>query len=373
MKRIIKWIYNLLRGCLLRIKSFVRLIVVKSFVSSDSYYPEFKDRRRSKLNIFWMQLVHIAKYGVPNQYFFACGLDIKQFHQSKDYISNSIFIKKRNFLNRWGQPDSSIALLRNKFLFGLVANELGIPHPEEIGLIQYDQLYLFGSRQTVNLEHYLSTTAGDAFMKMLNGECGNGVYHLKYGPGQMLLINGEKSEYADLKKITCGRKFILQRSVRQIQAIADLYPHALNTMRIITVFDRQNERIEILPPVMRIGANGNCVDNWAAGGLIVSIDVTSGCLSKYGFFKPTIKVGKCAQHPDTLVHFEGYKIPYFEEAIALCKKFHSYFTDIHSIGWDIAITENGPCFIEGNDNWDTVLPQVCSRGLKPEFDKYFLQ
>ena len=34
--------------------------------------------------------------------------------------------------------------------------------------------------------------------------------------------------------------------------------------------------------------------------------------------------------------------------------FHSMLKDIHSIGWDIAIGENGPIFIEGNDNWEAL-------------------
>lgn len=359
------------RGVYWRGVSLYRLFTVKSLVFSDSYYPEFKERRKSRPEIFCMQLMHIIKYGAPNSYFFAYGLDIKQFHQARNYVDESVFMKRRNLLNRVGQPDSSVALLRNKFLFGLISNELGIPHPKEIGLIEQDEIYLFETRQTVSLKHYLTTTHGDAFMKKLNGECGSGVYHLEFGPGKQLSINGKESRYDVLREITQNGKFVIQQRVQQIGALADLYPKALNTIRIMTVFDRKNRQIEILPPVMRIGAHGNRVDNWAAGGLIVGIDTATGCLAKYGFYKPKIKVAKCTHHPDTNIPFEGYQIPYFNEAIALCKKYHSYFTEIHSIGWDIAITENGPCFIEGNDNWDTVLPQVCVHGFRAEFDKYF--
>ena len=76
-------------------------------------------------------------------------------------------------------------------------------------------------------------------------------------------------------------------------------------------------------------------------------------------------------HPDTGIVFDGYELPYIGEAIDLAKAFHSHFKNIHSIGWDIAITENGPCFIEGNDNWEISLVQACSKGLRKEFQEFF--
>lgn len=46
------------------------------------------------------------------------------------------------------------------------------------------------------------------------------------------------------------------------------------------------------------------------------------------------------------------------------------FYGLHSVGWDVALTENGIMIIEGNDNWDTLGAQLYS-GAKPIFDKYF--
>ena len=42
-----------------------------------------------------------------------------------------------------------------------------------------------------------------------------------------------------------------------------------------------------------------------------------------------------------------------------------------SVGWDIAITENGPELIEGNHNWCKLLWQLpVKKGLKHVLDKY---
>jgi hypothetical protein len=42
---------------------------------------------------------------------------------------------------------------------------------------------------------------------------------------------------------------------------------------------------------------------------------------------------------------------------------------IHSIGWDIAITDNGPIFIEGNDDWDGTI----AMSLESDFKSRFLE
>ena len=55
----------------------------------------------------------------------------------------------------------------------------------------------------------------------------------------------------------------------------------------------------------------------------------------------------------------------------MARRFHSELHEIHSIGWDSAITDAGPCFIEGNDNWEISLVQICSKGLQREFEELF--
>lgn len=45
--------------------------------------------------------------------------------------------------------------------------------------------------------------------------------------------------------------------------------------------------------------------------------------------------------------------------------------ELHSVGWDIAIGDAGPIFIEGNDNWEINGPQICNGGLRKEFNELF--
>ncbi len=50
---------------------------------------------------------------------------------------------------------------------------------------------------------------------------------------------------------------------------------------------------------------------------------------------------------------------------------HSMLSPMYSVGWDIAIGEEGPVFIEGNDNWEINGPQACNGGMRKEFEEYF--
>ena len=50
-----------------------------------------------------------------------------------------------------------------------------------------------------------------------------------------------------------------------------LYPCAINTVRILTVY-RYDEEVKIIAAYQRIGNNGNIVDNFNGGGMTAPIE-----------------------------------------------------------------------------------------------------
>ena len=145
-----------------------------------------------------------------------------------------------------------------------------------------------------------------------------------------------------------------------------LNAESVNTIRIVTI--RENNEIKILSSVLRVGTSkSKNVDNWAAGGLCIEID-KNGVLTQYGYAKP--KYGdKFEVHPDSKVKFKGFTIPYYDEVVNLVKKAHEKLYGIESIGWDVAVTQDGPVLIEGNDNWEISLMQI-NKGLKKEWKEF---
>lgn len=353
----------------LRIKNALLLIFNKPLYCSESYFSEYKDRRKSVVVRFMDQLWHIIKYGKANQFYFLYGLDIKGMHRPVDYIDNVEFMRIRDALNNVKSPHSTVGILRNKFLFGLIANSLNIPTPNNIGIIENAQLYILKSKSTISIIDWLIQNNIDAYIKSIGGECGDGVYHIKTQEGNIELDAKNISAEELLSTLGVG-KYLIQETLSQHPKISAIHPKAVNTIRLETIYNKATNTIEILPPLLRVGTGNNNVDNWAMGGLAIGIDTEKGVLNKYGFYKPGYGT-KESIHPVTKVVFDGYEIPYFQEALTIAKTFHSYLNDIHSIGWDIAITEDGPCIIEGNDNWEISLVQICSHGLQQEFKTLF--
>lgn len=62
--------------------------------------------------------------------------------------------------------------------------------------------------------------------------------------------------------------------------------------------------------------------------------------------------------------FEKYKVPLLDEAYNIAIEAHKFFYNVGAIGWDVAITEEGPIFIERNDNFEITLMQACDRPQK---------
>lgn len=158
---------------------------------------------------------------------------------------------------------------------------------------------------------------------------------------------------------------IFQRRIRQCEEMNAVYNGAINTLRIVTI--NKNGKVSILSGILRVGTQrtGN-VDNWAKGGLAIGIKEDDGFLKKYGFYKPGFGT-KTDIHPDSGLEFSKFRVPQWKAVFETAIQAHRMFYDIRSIGWDIAITNDGPCFIEGNDNWEISLNQVADRGLKKEW------
>ena len=54
-------------------------------------------------------------------------------------------------------------------------------------------------------------------------------------------------------------------------------------------------------------------------------------------------------HPLTNTAIVGYKVPLFKEAIKLAEELSAIIPEMGVVGWDIAITPDGPVVVEGNE------------------------
>jgi hypothetical protein len=140
--------------------------------------------------------------------------------------------------------------------------------------------------------------------------------------------------------------FLIQDEVTQHARLNELNRTSLNTVRIDTLRTAGSDA-EIISALLRIGLAGSHVDNVAGGGVWLGIDLAAGTLNRVAVNKLSSGGRSFTAHPDSNVQFEGFQLPCFEEVKKLAVEAANIMPPA-MIGWDIAISNNGPVLMEGN-------------------------
>ena len=162
---------------------------------------------------------------------------------------------------------------------------------------------------------------------------------------------------------------ILEEIVMQHPEMSKLCPTSVNTCRIATLLGDKQQGI--VYAFLRIG-NGKVMDNVDCGGMAARIDLDSGKLLTVGADK---QGNTYTNHPITGTPIVGFTIPYWEEAKAMCLEAAQKVPQMRFVAWDVAITPDGPTFIEGNSFPSHAVPQFAAHypdgiGILPEFRKF---
>ena len=332
---------------------------------SQSYYPS--EPRKSKPRIAVDLFAWLLRYRELNDYYYVYGFD-RRHANMEQYLSYRAFRHIRNSRNYYpagGDGCNYICLLQDKFVFSQFVSSLGFPTPKNLAIVDQASVTWLNPMKTAPLEDLLrdGDLRFDAFCKRLSGISGKGAFPLSLRD-RRLFINDEAITTTQLKDRLHIHQYLIQERVRQHATMSELHPPSLNTIRLMTF--NNSGTVRVFSAALKVGANGRSLDNWSAGGILVGIDLESGRLRGEGVFKPGYG-SKVREHPQTGVHFSGFEIPYFHDAVELAVRLHGYFYAVHSIGWDIAITDWGPLIIEGNDNWGGHIPMALEQNFKQRF------
>lgn len=365
-----KLVYKLIE-CAREIKAFLRIPFQMSrigeIINKQSYYPELSRKNkfeRLRDNIEWL-----FKDKLVNIYYTSYGLDVRDFRDKNDFIPQRQFIIKRNAGNQKLITTISgdynyIVLLRDKYVFSAyLSSTIGPQYVvESVGIIDKDLLYTKKSNCWQKSERITDMT-GQWVFKVIDGECGEGIYLVTIKDGK-IIIDNEGMLFEEFSNSVLGNaRWLIQPVIEQHPALKAFGTKSVNTIRIITIKGKSGG-ISVFNAFLRLGASKDSfVDNRAIGGYGIGIDIDSGKLMKYGFQHDQFGV-KTDKHPLSGILFEGYQIPFWKETIELIEKAHRQFYEIQSIGWDVAISENGPILLEGNDDWEIGGPQDTAGGLR---------
>ncbi len=192
------------------------------------------------------------------------------------------------------------------------------------------------------------------------GLCGKGIEKIN---------SKEESPIALYNSLKTNGQTLLEEVLTQHEKVNDLYPGAINTVRMVTMTDDEGAP-HLLYAAMRLGSGGAVVDNFNSGGMVIPVDPEKGTLVG-------VAVNKAGHafdaHPDTALKFDGYQLPCWEECRRLAFDAAVRMPTIRLVGWDLAITPGGPVLVEGNhypghDIYQLVPQNPEKKGMLPVFD-----
>ena len=203
---------------------------------------------------------------------------------------------------------------------------------------------------------------GDLIAKPLEGSSGVGIERFTRDHWE-----GREAEF--LQELLDKQIGIIEERVIQHPRMSEMCPTSVNTIRIATLLGDKKQGI--VYAFLRIG-NGNVMDNVDQGGMAARVDLASGKLLTVGADK---KGNTFTHHPMTGTSIIGFEVPFFEEAKEMCLKAAQKVPQMRFVAWDVAITEKGPVFIEGNSFPSHAVPQFAAHypdgiGIMREFREF---
>ena len=319
---------------------------------------------KSKKN--WLQIIKeltsqfISQRKIPVNYITNL-LYRKEVTNIEDYLN----LNENDTLFSWSYSHAKdeIGLVENKLLFNDLMLKNNISTPKIIFYNSKNSFYY--NHEILNIDSkksflfflgnvFKNEETDRIFCKPIDGSMGKNIFIL------------EKNKYKNLNEnvinTIISESFIFQEVVLQHEILKKINDSSLNTLRVVTYKNKENI-VEVLSGFIRLGRKGAIVDNAHAGGIVVSFNKYSGKMRPMGLQLIDNGGGIFYHHPDSSIVFEDYQIPYYSEVIDVVSK-ASRFLKFPLLGWDVAITPNGPTIVEVNHNFHLFLSDRMENGFK---------
>jgi hypothetical protein len=201
---------------------------------------------------------------------------------------------------------------------------------------------------------------GKLVLKQLRGHGGSEV-HVAASDGDGFTFDDEPvSEAALCETVADLAGYLVTEYVDQHAYADELYPHAANTIRVLTLWDDETGQLHTPMAVHRIGTDrSRPVDNVSTGGITAKVDLATGELGPgvQKLFDDGLPWHSV--HPDTGARIEGATVPEWDAVRETVETLARANTHVPAIGWDLVVDESGtPVVLEANTGTDVELFQV---------------
>jgi hypothetical protein len=243
-------------------------------------------------------------------------------------------------------------LMRDKIGFHEFCTEHGLATP---------RLYVAVANGEIIWKDSAALPEQDLFVKLQTGKGGRDAELWTWRGGSYVDASGHRlppAEFADhLRSMSRGAPRLVQECLANHPDLADLTAGALSTMRMYTVRDESGAPEHIFSMLRMSQIADSPVDNVHRGGIAAAVDAATGTLGKATDSDKLARTGWLDTHPVTGARIEGRAVPFWAEAVELVLAAHRQLEPPEIVGWDVAITEQGPQLIEANKSPDIEIEQ----------------
>jgi hypothetical protein len=178
--------------------------------------------------------------------------------------------------------------------------------------------------------------------------------------GGSITVNGDPKGERELLEMVSGlHQYMICERIQQNQFLSDIYPHTVNSLRVITCLDSNTGEVFIPFAIQRFGTDISApTDNFSQRGVSAPLDIDSGRMGTVVMKGPNWERLTLSSHPDSGREITGTLLPNWpqvrDEMIRKLEQ-HPFFD---YVGWDVVITQDGFSVIEGNHNQGNYLPHA---------------
>lgn len=270
-------------------------------------------------------------------------------------------------------------LINNKVLFTETVKNI-VSMPDILGIIENGEIISYAGSGVSGYEDLISFIhrEGGVILKPIDGDGGLDIYKIEAGDSKSKVIfSGIIIDNKMLKHRLKHVKYtFISPLIDQHPYAFNLYPHAINTIRIIVFKDPDSGEFFIGDAAHRIGNElSRPVDNCGMGGFTAPIDIETGKLGRAvrTYFQGS-EPAWFNVHPDTGGQITGVEVPEWETIKRKTLDLSNHYSFMDYMGWDIVLRPNNAITLfEANDACDLKLHQVHKPLLSNERIKRFYQ
>ena len=269
---------------------------------------------------------------------------------------------EHRLIERVVNPTAAVRALNNKILTAKRLARAGILMPEMLGSI--DTGSAGGAAKPVaviaaELRSILATGyPRGVVIKPNQGQGGEDVFIFRRADadgvagldGSLLTIDAAASLLAQHQ----SSSWKVERRLCPHPALARVAQHSLSTLRVLTFRSPQGE-IHVGPASLKLPIGHSGVDNFGAGNLAAAVELATGRVGSAVRIAGGVRV---AVHPTSGERIETLIIPELEAVTDLVTAAATEMRELTVLGWDVALTPEGPMILEGNAWWGTEVVQM---------------